>query len=69
MYDLAGENELNLEALRARLKRMSDTETAPLREVRTLHVLARGQSRQTAAPGARNIIEGSGGGMAAASPG
>jgi hypothetical protein len=26
MYDLAGENELNLEALRARLRRMSDRE-------------------------------------------
>ena len=26
MYDLAGENELNLEVLRARLKRMSDRE-------------------------------------------
>ena len=26
MYDLAGENELDLEALRARLRRMSDRE-------------------------------------------
>ena len=26
MYDLAGENELNLEALRERLRRMSDRE-------------------------------------------
>jgi hypothetical protein len=26
MYDLSGENELDLEALRARLRRMSDTE-------------------------------------------
>ena len=26
MYDLAGENELDLEALRARLRRMSDKE-------------------------------------------
>ena len=26
MYDLAGENELDLEALRARLRRMSDSE-------------------------------------------
>ena len=26
MYDLAGENELDREALRARLRRMSDTE-------------------------------------------
>jgi hypothetical protein len=26
MYDLAGENELDLEALRARLQRMNDTE-------------------------------------------
>jgi hypothetical protein len=26
MYDLAGEHELDLEALRARLQRMSDTE-------------------------------------------
>ena len=29
MYDLSGENELNLEALRARLRRMSDRD--PLR--------------------------------------
>jgi hypothetical protein len=41
MYDLAGKNELDLEALRTRLRRMRQG-PAPLRKVRTLHVYARG---------------------------
>ena len=54
MYDLAGENELDMEALRARLRRMSDWELLRFGKSARYIVLARGQSRPTAAPGVRN---------------
>ena len=57
MYDLAGENELDLEPLRARLRRMSERELLRFRAGYALHVLARGQFRQKAAPGVRNPIK------------
>ena len=69
MYDLAGENELNLEALRGRLRRMSDMELLRFGRSERYMCLPAANLGKEPPPGVRNATEDGRERMAAASPG